>query len=138
MCGSFQIRAHMRYYVKRSSVWRTEKSRYTCGQVGMMTADRTAAALLQHVVYARVESQGDGEDPFPSGDLLALHFPLDRLFQLGRLVAARSFRDQSRFLVVLDVEIFQRQSQSLGEQFLQPKLHFVLARLVAADAAARY
>lgn len=100
-----------------------------------MAADRTAAAaLLKHVVYAAVESQEDGEDPFPCGDLLSLHLSPDRLFQLDRLVAARSFRDQSRFLIVLDVEVFQRQCQSLGEQFLQPKLHFVLASLVSADA----
>src|SRR6185312_10874641 len=103
----------------------------------MMAADRPAAALLKHVAYAGVESQEDGEGPFPSGDLLSLHLSLDRLFQLDRLIAARSFRDQSRFLVILDVEVFQRQCQSLGEQFLQAKFHFVLARLVAADAAAR-
>ncbi|KZC39467.1 hypothetical protein RHOFW510R12_19790 [Rhodanobacter sp. FW510-R12] len=96
-----------------------------------------AVLLLKHVVYAWACVDSDGEGLLPMAALLSLQLSLGRFFQLGRLVAARSFRDQSCFLVVLDVEIFQRQCQGPGEQFLQSKLHLVLASLVAADAAAR-
>lgn len=42
------------------------------------------------------------------GGLLSLDLSFGRFLQLDRLVAARSFRDQSSFLVVLDVEVIQR------------------------------
>jgi hypothetical protein len=48
----------------------------------MMAADRAAAALPKHVVYAGVESQEDGECPFHLG----IYFPFICL-----LIASFSF-----------------------------------------------
>jgi hypothetical protein len=81
------------------------------GQAGMMAdADPVRPYFLKKCRFrmGHWTSQKDGEDLLPWGDLLSLDLSLDCFLQLDRLVAARSFRDQSSFLVVLDVEVIQR------------------------------
>jgi len=56
-----------------------------------MAADRTAAALLKHVVYVRVESQEDGECPFHLGT----YFPLICLLIASFSLTGLSLREAS-------------------------------------------
>ena len=82
------------------------------GQAGMMAAAGPMRPLLLKKCRSRM-GHGTRVKSMTrigprGGGLLSLDLSLGRLLQLDRLVAARSFRDQSSFLVVLDVEVIQR------------------------------
>lgn len=91
MCGSFQIRAHMRYYVKRSKRMASQEVQVRVRTSGHDAADRTVAALLKHVVFAGVESQEDGEGPAPAG----IYFPFIFLLTASFSLTGLSLREAS-------------------------------------------